>query len=322
MHSHPLLAIGNTPLVRISFDSPATIYAKLEYLNPGGSVKDRSALYMIEQAEKEGKLKPGYTIIDASSGNHGISVAMIGAMKGYPVIISVSEKISTEKLQAIRAYGAAVVMGPAGCPIEDPRSYHSIARRLHEKTPNSYMPDQYFNVENAHAHYFSLGPEIWKQTQGTITHFFAGAGTGGTLSGAGKYLKEQNPAIKVIGIDSVNSFRATRGNPRPYYIEGIGIDFTSPVMNYDVIDDIITVTDADSFAMLKNLAHKKGILAGPSSGAVACGVQQYLNLLPAHAVAIMIFGDSGRAYLTKNFYEKDAELVLVQHKASEHTMVI
>jgi cystathionine beta-synthase len=318
MYKNTLQAIGNTPLVRITFDSQATIYAKLEYLNPSGSVKDRSAAFMIEQAERAGQLQPGGTIIDASSGNHGVSVAMIGAMKGYKVIITVSEKISTEKLQAIKAYGATVIMCPATDTIEDPKSYHSVARRLHEQTPGSCMPDQYFNVANAHAHYFSLGPEIWKQTQGTITHFFAGAGTGGTLSGAGKYLKEQNSQIKVIAIDSVNSFRATGGNPKPYYIEGVGIDFISPVMNYDIVDDIITVTDADSFAMLKILAHKKGILAGPSSGAVARGVQQYLDNIPADAVVVMIFGDSGRAYLTKNFYEKDAELILVQHKAPEH----
>jgi cystathionine beta-synthase len=302
MHNTPLDAIGNTPLVRVPFDSPATFYAKLEYLNPSGSMKDRSALFLVTQAEQQGLLKPGYTLIDASSGNHGIALAMIGAIKGYSVIITVSEKISREKLDAIQAYGAQVVMCPSTAVIEDPHSYHSVAKKIREETPNSYMVNQYFNPLNATAHYSSLGPEIIKQTSGTITHFFSGAGTGGTLSGVGKYLKEYDPAIKVIGIDAANSYRATQGNPQPYAVEGIGIDFISPVMDYSVVDAIETVSDAEAFSMLPILAQKMGVLAGPSSGAVAYAVQKQAKKFAPNDVIVMIFGDSGRAYLTKNFY--------------------
>jgi cystathionine beta-synthase len=302
MHKSLLDAIGNTPLVRVNFDTAAHVYAKLEYLNPGGSVKDRSALYMIEYAEKQGLLKPGGTIVDASSGNHGVAVAMIGVAKGYKVIITVSEKISQEKMATIKAYGAQVVVCPATSFIDDPRSYHSVARKIHQETPNSFMPDQYFNTVNAQAHYTLLGPEIYRQTNGTITHFFACAGTGGTISGAGKYLKEQNPHITVIGVDSNNSFRSTKGHPKPYKIEGMGIDFVSPVMNYAVVDEIVAVADDDALPMLQTMAKKHGLLVGPSSGAAAYVAQEYSKKLKKGDVAVMIFGDSGRAYLTKNFY--------------------
>jgi cystathionine beta-synthase len=313
-----LQVIGNTPLARIPFDTPGAIYAKLEYLNPSGSVKDRSALYMIEQAEKLGLLKPGGTIIDASSGNHGVALAMIGAMKGYKVIITVSEKISQEKLQTIQAYGAQTVMCPSTQFIEDPRSYHSVARKLAHETPNSFMPNQYFNIMNAEGHYYSLGPEIWRQTEGKITHFFAGTGTGGTISGAGKFLKEQNPAIKVIGVDAANSLRATNGNPKPYKIEGIGIDFTSPVLNYDVIDEIIAVSDEQGLGMLPLLAHKYGLLGGPSSGAVAYAAQQYASKLKEGDLAVIIFGDSGRAYLSKGFYDQPQESIQTAMSSQHH----
>ncbi len=302
MNQNLLDAIGNTPLAKVNFDSPASIYAKLEYLNPGGSVKDRSALYMIEEAERTGKLKPGGTIIDASSGNQGIATAMIGAIKGYNVIITVSKKISQEKLTTIQAYGARTVMCPETQFINDPQSYHSKACALHQETPNSFMPNQYFNPINAQAHYLSLGPEIWQQTNGSITHFFAGAGTGGTISGVGSYLKEQNSNIKIIALDSVNSYRATNGIPKPYQVDGMGIDFDSEVINYDVIDEIITISDKDALTLLNLLASKHGLLAGPSSGAVALGVMNYIPKLNPDDVVVMIFGDSGRAYLTKNFY--------------------
>lgn len=295
-------SIGNTPLTQVPFDVPAMIYAKLEYLNPGGSVKDRSALYMIEHAEKNGLLKPGGTIIDASSGNQGIATAMIGAAKGYHVIISVSEKISKEKLDTIKSYGAQVVMSPATSFIDDQNSYHSTAKRLHEQTPNSFMPNQYFNPINAQAHYSLLGPEIWKQTDGNVTHFFACAGTGGTVTGAGRYLKEQNSQIKVIALDSINSYRATCGNPKPYKVEGMGIDFDSPVIDYNVIDEVINVSDDDALTMLKVLAQKHGFLVGPSSGAAAYAAHEYAKGLSHNDCAVIIFSDSGRAYLTKEFY--------------------
>jgi len=302
IHNSIIQAIGNTPLVKVDLQTPGNIYAKLEYLNPSGSIKDRSALYMIEHAENTGVLQPGGTIIDASSGNHGIAIAMIGALKNYKVIITVSEKISKEKLQAIQAYGAKVVMCPATKFIDDPQNYHTVALALQKETPNSFMPNQYFNITNAEGHYRSLGPEIWKQTDGNITHFFAGAGTGGTVSGAGKFLKEQNPNIKVIAIDSNNSYYSTCGNPKPYKVEGIGIDFVSPVLNHEIIDEIIPVSDKNALNIIKKMANKNGLLAGPSSGAVAYAAQQYGIKFDKSSVAVAIFGDSGRAYLTKNYY--------------------
>ena len=295
-------AIGNTPLVKIPFNTPATVLLKLEYLNPGGSVKDRSALYMIEQAEKKGLLKPGGTIVDASSGNQGIALTMIGRLKGYKVIITVSEKISDEKYKTLKAYGAHVVMCPKTKFIEDPESYHMQARKIHAETPGSFMPDQYYNIENRWGHYNLLGPEIWKQTEGKVTHYFAGLGTGGTASGAGQYLKEQNPKIQVTGIDSENSLRATNGNPKPYDIEGIGIDFTSEVINYDVIDHIINIGDAESIAMLKTLVNDYGVLVGPSTGAVIAGFHKKIETFTKDDVIVIICGDSGRAYLSKDFY--------------------
>lgn len=304
MHNHLFSAIGNTPLVRLPFDTPATLYAKLEYLNPGGSIKDRSALFMIEHAEKTGMLKQGGTIIDASSGNYGISLAMIGAAKGYKVIITTSEKISQEKLQTIKAYGAEIIV----CPIaasDNPSSYMSVAKQLHQETPGSFYPNQYFNPLNAQAHYELTGAEMWQQTQGSITHFFAAAGTGGTIAGVGKYLKDKNPAIKVIALDSDNSLYSTGGNPKPYKVEGMGIDFYSDIIDYNnnaIIDEIIPVSDENAFNMLKRLAHQYGFLVGLTSGAVAWGAHHYIDRLKENDVAVMIFGDSGRAYLTKNVF--------------------
>jgi cystathionine beta-synthase len=302
MHQSLLSAIGNTPLVKIPCDSAGTVYAKLEYLNPGGSVKDRSALFMIEHAEKTGLLKPGGTIVDASSGNHGVAVAMIGAAKGYKVIITMSEKSSQEKLQTIKAYGAHVIVCPVTDFIDDPRSYHSQAVAIHHNTPNSFMPNQYFNPVNAVAHYSLLGPEIWRQTNGTITHFVAAAGTTGTVSGVGKFLKEQNPDIKVIALDAATSFRSTKGNPKPYKVEGMGVDFETPVLNQAVIDEFMPVQDEPALNMLKTMARQYGLLVGPTSGAVAYGGLTRAKELNENDVMVMIFGDSGRAYLTKNFY--------------------
>ncbi len=301
IYKNILAAIGNTPIVEVNFDSPARIGAKLEYLNPGGSVKDRSAIYMIEEAERKGFLQPGGTIIDASSGNQGIAVAMIGATKGYRVIITVTEKISKEKLMTLKAYGAQVVMCPC-VDMNDPRNYHQVAVQLQKNTPNSFMPNQYFNVSNRQAHYTLLGPEIWHQTGGTITHFFAGAGTSGTVSGVGRFLKSQNPDIKIIAIDAKNSWRSTKGFPKPYAVEGIGIDFDTPVTDYSVIDEFFEVTDEQSLDILKPLAQQFGLLVGLSSGSVAYATQQYAKKMKKGDVGVMIFGDSGRAYLSKGFY--------------------
>ena len=227
---------------------------------------------MIEEAERTGKLKPGGTIIEASSGNQGAATAMIGAIKGYKVIITVSEKISQEKFQTIKAYGAQVVMCPSTSFIEDPRSYHSQAVEILKNTPNGFMLNQYFNVLNAQAHYLSLAPEIWNQTHGKITHYFAAAGTGGTISGVGKYLKEQNPNVKVLAVDSDNSWRTTSGNPKPYKVEGMGIDFETPVLNKSVIDDYLPVSDDNALAMLKVIASQYGLLSRPKQrcGGICC----------------------------------------------------
>lgn len=303
IYDNVIAAIGGTPLVRLKFEGPGVVCGKLEYLNPGGSVKDRSATFMVEEAERKGILKPGSTLIDASSGNQGIATAMLGAAKGYKVIITVSSKVSAEKLATLKAYGAHVVMCPATDYLEDPRSYHSQALKIHKETPDSFMPNQYFNVSNRLAHQTLLAPEIWKQTDGKITHFFAAAGTGGTVSGVGRFLKAQNPKIKVIAADAATSWRATKGNPKPYKVEGMGIDFESPVVDFNVIDEVVGVTDENALGMLPKLAREQGLLVGPSSGAVAWMAMQYAPKLKEGDLGVAIFGDSGRAYLSKNFYE-------------------
>lgn len=297
-----LHAIGNTPLVRVPFDVPPAVYAKLEYLNPGGSVKDRSTAYMIAEAERTGKLRPGGTLIEASSGNQGITTAMIGAIKGYRVIITVSEKVSQEKKATISAYGAEVVACKSTMLLNDPEGYYETARRIHAQTPNSFMLAQYFNPDNLRAHYYGLGPEIWNQTHGELTHFIGGVGSGGTVGGIGTYLKERNPAIKIIGVDMANSYRSTGGQPQPYKVEGLGVDFDSPHIEKAPIDEFVTVYDNDAFAMLKLLARKHGMLVGPASGAIAHGVYEYAQKLSPKDVVVTIFTDSGRAYLTKNLY--------------------
>ncbi len=304
MHESILDAIGNTPLVRVKFPSDAKIYAKLEYCNPGGSIKDRSALYMINEAEQKGLLKPGGTLIEASSGNQGIATAMIGALKGYKVIITVFEKASIEKVQTMQAYGATVIRCKATEFVTDPKSYHSTAMRIHEETPNSFMLNQYYNASNADAHYNMLGKEIWEQTNGKVTHFFAAAGTCGTVCGAGKYLKEKNPNIKVIAIDSANSYRSTNANPKPYQLEGVGVDFDSPLLDKSVIDEFLEATDDNSLSFLKELASNYGLLVGLSSGAVGYSVKEYAKQLKSTDVGVLVFGDSGRAYLSKGFYNQ------------------
>lgn len=302
IYDNLICAIGNTPLVRVPFNSPAKIYAKLEYLNPGGSIKDRAALYMIQEAERLGLLKPGGTLIEASSGNQGIATAMIGAMKGYNVIITVSEKISEEKQKTLQAYGAKLITCKPTMRLDDPCGYHAQAMEIHKNTPNSFMLNQYFNPTNAGAHYAMLGPEIWQQTDGKVTHYCAAAGSGGTVSGAGKYLKTQNDGIKVLAVDVENSYRSTNNNPKPYKLEGIGIDYDTPHLHNAPIDDYLLVNDDDSITMLQTMAKKYGFLVGPSSGAVACAVERYARNLTEDDTLVMIFGDSGRAYLTKNFY--------------------
>lgn len=299
-----LHAIGNTPLVSVDLGTPPTILAKLEYLNPGGSIKDRAALFMIEEAERKGLLKPGGTIIEASSGNQGISAAMIGAAKGYKVIITTSDKVSQEKIKSIKAYGAEVIICKTTLLLDDPESYHSQAMRLQQKTPNSFMLNQYFDLTNSEAHYRSLGPEIWSQTEGAVTHLFAATGSCGTATGIARFLKQQNNTVKIIAVDAQNSYRSTKGNPKPYYLEGIGVDYDAPNLKTyaSFIDDFFCVSDQQGIDMLKKMARSYGILCGPTSGAVAFAAQEYSKNLSNKDIIVMIMGDSGRAYLSRDYY--------------------
>jgi len=291
--------VGATPMVRLPISSATPLYAKLEYLNPGGSIKDRAALYMIENAEREGLLKTNGTIIEASSGNQGIALAMIGALKGYQVIITVPKHTSEEKVNTLRAYGAEVHVCRDTDTLSHEDSYHSVARRILAQTPGAYMPNQYFNTLNPEAHYRSTGPEIWEQTEGKITHFVSGMGSCGTISGIGKFLKEKNSQIQVIGVDAANSLLSA-DTPSSYETEGIGVDVISDTLNREVIDLIVPVQDREAFQTARKMA-TKGFLVGPSSGAVLHVAFELLKDLKPSDLAVCILADSGRAYLGKVF---------------------
>jgi len=295
-----LESIGNTPLVKLDFDTKPMLLAKLEFLNPGGSVKDRSALFMIQDAERRGLLKPGGTIIEASSGSQGIALAMIGARKGYHVIITVPDRTSAEKVATLKAYGAKVYVCPNTDRLDDPEGFHAKAEALAQKTPNSFMPHQFYNIVNTIAHFETTGPEIWRQTKGQVTHCFIGMGSCGTITGVGRFLKKKNPAIKIIGVDAANSQLSSAKGPKKYNTEGIGVDVITDILDFSVIDKIIPVTDRETFAMTKQLA-KKGYLVGLSSGAVMCAALQQTKKLKSTDLAVVIFADSGRAYLSKVF---------------------
>lgn len=292
--------IGNTPIAKLELDTPCTLLAKLDYLNPGGSVKDRTALYMIEEAQRTGQLKPGGTIIEASSGNQGIALAMIGVIKGYKVIITVPERTSSEKVATLRAYGAEVIVCRDINGTEGVSNYHTKAEELLKTIPDAFMPNQYFNIANVHAHYNSTGPEIWQQTAGTVTHAIFAMGSCGTISGAGRYLKEKNPNIKIIGVDSVHS-KLSSPTPKAYRSEGIGVDVISDTLDRSAIDQIFTIEDDDAFNTAKDLAKKHGLLVGISSGAVMHIALQYAKQLKKEDVLVVMLADSGRAYLSKIF---------------------
>ncbi|MCI5064420.1 cysteine synthase family protein [bacterium] len=319
----PLLReIGNTPLIPLKTESEATILLKLEYLNPGGSIKDRAALFMIEDAERRGLLQPGGTIVEGSSGNQGIALAMIGAVKGYRVIIVVPNHTSTEKKAALRAYGAELHIAPDAATHDDPSSYSETAKRLAREIPGAFMPNQYYNVKNAEAHYTSTGPEIWEQTGGKITHFFSGMGSCGTISGVGRFLKEQNPTITVIGADSAHSLLSAE-TPRSYITEGIGVDVISDVLNRTVIDEVSAIYDEEAFHFAREYA-KKGFLVGPSSGAVLCTLERWITetngrTLTAGDTAVCILADSGRAYLSKLFEIQMSEADLEAYQEQQRT---
>ncbi|MEX0904762.1 MAG: pyridoxal-phosphate dependent enzyme [Balneolaceae bacterium] len=310
-------AIGNTPIVRLNHvtdDLKGTVATKIEYLNPGQSVKDRIALRMIEEAEEKGWIKPGGTIIEGTSGNTGMGLALVAAVKGYKCIFTTTDKQSPEKIDLLRALGAKVEVCPTNVEPEDPRSYYSVAKRLSEEIPNSYYPNQYDHPGNAAAHYESTGPEIWEQTEGKITHYAAGMGTGGTISGTAKYLKEKNPDIKIIGIDSVGSvykkYFETRefdkNEVKPYLTEGIGEDIIPKNIDMNLVDAVEQVGDRDAFQMTRALAKKEGIFIGGSGGAAVFGALKYAreNNLGENDLMVIILPDSGTRYVSKIFNDE------------------
>ena len=301
-----LAMIGNTPLMRLEFGTTPTLLAKLEMTNPGGSIKDRCALFMIEHAEKTGKLQPGGTIVEASSGNQGIALAMIGKAKGYRVVITVPDRTASEKVAALRAYGAEVHICPTTDSHEDPRHYHTLAAHLAKTIVGAYMPDQYYNTANPLAHYKTTGPEIWQQTNGAVTHFICGAGSCGTVSGVGRYLKECNPNIQIIGVDAATSLYSAK-EPKVYQAEGIGIDVLSDTFDKSVVDHIIPISDDEAFAMTRRLAAEYGLLVGISSGAVMHVALNYVKDLNKDDVVVVVFADSGRNYLSKVFSPKQSQ---------------
>src|SRR3954454_21158814 len=295
-------AIGETPLVRLArlaSGLESQLVAKIEAMNPGGSIKDRVAVSLIDAAERDGRLRPGGTLIEPTSGNTGVGLAIVARLKNYRVIAVMPDKMSKEKIDLLRAYGAEVVVAPTEVPPESPESYYRVADRLTEEIPGAFQPNQYANAANPETHYGSTGPELWRQSGGRLTHLVAGVGTGGTITGCGRYLKEQNPAIEVIGADPVGSVYSG-GEARPYLVEGVGEDFWPETFDPSVVDRYITVTDRDSFVTARRLAEVEGILAGGSSGtAIFAALRVARELDDPEAMIAVILPDGGRAYLSK-----------------------
>jgi cystathionine beta-synthase len=294
--------IGETPLVRLSrldAELRPRIVAKLELFNPGGSIKDRIALGLIAAAERDGRLKPGGTIVEPTSGNTGTGLAIVALLRGYRVIAVMPDKMSKEKIDLLRAYGAEVVVAPTEVPPDSPESYYRVADRLTEEIPGAFQPNQYFNLANPEAHYRTTGPEVWRQTGGRLTHFVAGVGTGGTITGTGRYLKERNGEIEVIGADPEGSIYSG-GEVKPYLVEGVGEDFWPESLDPSVIDRYVTVSDRDSFLLTRRLARTEGILAGGSSGmAVYAALVVARELDDPEALIVVVLPDGGRSYLSK-----------------------
>ena len=315
-HKDILGAVGNTPLVRINrlaTGLPCTLLAKVESFNPGASLKDRIAVVMVEKAEARGDLKPGGTIVEGTSGNTGAGLALVAIAKGYRCICTTTTKQSQEKIDVLEALGAEVIICPNDVDADDPRSYYSVARRLAEETPNAFYMNQYDNLDNTKAHYLTTGPEIWAQTEGKITHLFSGAGTGGTISGIARYLKEQNPSIRVIGVDPFGSLyhkyfhtgEVDMNEIHPYLTEGAGEDIMAKNMDFDLVDDYTRVNDKQTMQMARRLAREEGIFAGQSSGLAVAGTLQWLRAheasLTANHLAVVILPDSGFRYLRKTY---------------------
>ncbi len=318
--------IGRTPMVKlqkIGQDTPAQIFAKLEFFNPGGSVKDRMAKFIIEDAERRGLLKPGGTIVENSSGNTGAALAMIAAVKGYRCIITIPDKMSQEKINLMRAFGAEVIVTPTDVPADSPESYYSVARRLAKEIPGAFYPDQYNNPMNIEAHYRTTGPEIWEQMEGKIDYVIGGIGTGGTLSGVGRYIKEQNPNVQIIAVDPEGSvfyhYFKTGKIPQPhvYQVEGIGEDYLVEAVDFNVLDDIIQINDTESFLMARELARKEGIFAGGSSGSAMVGALKIARQLKEPKRIVVILPDSGYRYLSKIY--NDAWMQEHGHSTGEST---
>ncbi|WP_046757939.1 PLP-dependent cysteine synthase family protein [Kordia jejudonensis] len=309
--------IGNTPLIKlkhITKNIKGNFYAKVEAFNPGHSTKDRIALYIIEEAERQGILKPGDTIIETTSGNTGFSIAMVSIIKGYECILAVSSKSSKDKIDMLRSMGAKVYVCPAHVSADDPRSYYQVAKRIHEETKGSVYINQYFNELNIDAHYNSTGPEIWKQTNGQITHFVACSGTGGTISGTAKYLKEQNPAIRVLGVDAYGSvlkkYHETRefdaNEIYPYRIEGLGKNLIPTATDFDVIDKFVKVKDEESAHKAREISKTEGLFVGYTSGAAMQAIEQLAEEgeFDENSNVIVIFPDHGSRYMSKVYSDE------------------
>lgn len=304
--------IGNTPLVKVNATVahiPATVLAKLEFLNPSGSIKDRMAKYIIEHAEKHGDITSSDVVVDNTSGNTGAGAAMVAAAKGYQSVFTTPEKTSKEKKDLIKSFGADIIITPSDVPHDDPSSYYMQARKLGEK-PGYFYLDQYHSQVNVEGHYHTTGPEIWEQTDGKITHFFCGIGTGGTISGVARFLKEKNSRIKVIGIDPIGSlFHAYKNDmpipkPRPYKMEGIGTDVITKAFHREFIDEVVPVSDRDAFLAARELCRREGISTGGSSGAVLHAIQHYGGEFSTDDVVVAIFADSGIRYLSKMYNDE------------------
>lgn len=305
-YENVLELIGNTPLVklnRIAAGVKPLVLAKMEMLNPGGSVKDRIGIHMLEAAEREGKLKKGGTIVEPTSGNTGVGLAQAAALRGYKCVFVMPDKMSQEKIRLLKAYGAEVVITPTAVPKESPESYYSVADRLSRELPNAFQPNQYANPRNPEAHYLTTGPEIWDQTGGRIDVFVAGMGTGGTISGVAKYLKERNPKIKIVGVDPEGSLYTTK-DMRPYKIEGIGEDFIPATIDLSLIDEMVVVSDRDAFITARHLARQEGILCGGSCGAAIFGALKYAQRMEAGQTMVVLLPDTGRNYLSRYFSDE------------------